>query len=182
MLYLLDASVLITAHHTYYPIDGVPEYWEWLSYMGQQGHVKMPFEIFDEVKDGPSDADKDLLFAWLQEESNKQALLMQDVVDPSLVQRVITEGYAADLSDDEVDQIGRDPFLVAYALSGKDRCVVTVETPAPRKQRQNRKLPDVCQTFGQNWCNPFAFNRALGFRTQWKQSLVNQGLSSAAGA
>ena len=113
---------------------------------------------------------------------NKQALLMQDVVDPSLVQRVITEGYAADLSDDEVDQIGRDPFLVAYALSGKDRCVVTVETPAPRKQRQNRKLPDVCQTFGQNWCNPFAFNRALGFRTQWKQSLVNQGLSSAAGA
>jgi len=52
MLYLLDASVLITAHNSYYPVDGVPEYWEWLAYMGEQGRVKMPFEIFDEVKDG----------------------------------------------------------------------------------------------------------------------------------
>jgi Domain of unknown function (DUF4411) len=33
MLYLPDASVLITAHNLYYPIDRVPEYWEWLSYI-----------------------------------------------------------------------------------------------------------------------------------------------------
>lgn len=171
MLYLLDASVLITAHNSYYPIDGVPEYWEWLTYMSQQGHVKMPFEIFEEVKDGPADADKDLLFAWLQEDVNKKALLLPDTVDPALVQKVIAEGYAADLTDDEVEQIGRDPFLIAYALSDKVRCVVTVETSAPKKQRQNRKLPDVCKTFGQSWCNPFEFNRALGFRTQWKQSI-----------
>jgi len=170
MLYLLDASVLITAHNSYYPVDGVPEYWEWLTYMGQQGHVKMPFEIFEEVKDGPEDADKDLLFAWLQEDVNKKALLLPDPVHPELVQKVIAEGYASDLTDDEVEQIGRDPFLIAYALSARDRCVVTVETSAPKKLRQNRKLPDVCSTFGQRWCNPFEFNRALGFRTQWKQS------------
>ena len=30
MLYLLDANVLITANNLYYPIDSVPEYWEWL--------------------------------------------------------------------------------------------------------------------------------------------------------
>lgn len=171
MLYLLDASVLITAHNSYYPIDSVPEYWEWLTYMGQQGHVKMPFEIFEEVKDGPDDAEKDPLFAWLQEDVNKTALLLADTVDPELVQKVINEGYAADLTDDEIEQIGRDPFLVAYALADKDRCVVTVETTAPKKQRQNRKLPDVCKTFGGNWCNPFEFNRALGFRTQWKQDI-----------
>ena len=34
MLYLLDASVLITAYNSYYPIDRVPEYWEWLVHMG----------------------------------------------------------------------------------------------------------------------------------------------------
>ena len=67
MLYLLDASVLITANNLYYPIDGVPEYWEWLAHMGDLGHVKMPFEIFEEVKDGPDNGEKDLLFAWLQE-------------------------------------------------------------------------------------------------------------------
>lgn len=168
MLYLLDASVLITAHHSYYPVESVPEYWEWLAYVGQQGHVKMPFEIFEEVKDGPDDAEKDRLFAWLQEDANKNALLLVDAVDPELVQKVIAEGYAGDLTDDEVDQLGRDPFLVAHALSGKERCVVTVETSAPRRQRQNRKLPDVCKTLGLSWCNPFEFNRALGFRTQWK--------------
>lgn len=171
MLYLLDASVLITANHSYYPIDGVPEYWEWLAHVGQLGHVKMPFEIFDEVKDGPDDSEKDLLFAWLQEDANKKALLLGDAVDPELVQKVMSEGYAADLTDDEVEQIGRDPFLVAYALSSTNRCVVTVETSAPKKQRQNRKLPDVCNTFKQVWCNPFEFNRALGFRTQWKQDI-----------
>lgn len=169
MLYLLDASVLITANNSYYPVDSVPEYWEWLTHMGQSGHVKMPFEIFDEVKDGPDDVDKDLLFAWLQDDVNKKALLLPDAVDPELIQKVIVKGYAADLTDDEVEQIGRDPFLVAYALSDEDRCVVTVETSSPKKQRQNRKLPDVCNSFGQVWCNPFQFNRSLGFSTQWKQ-------------
>ena len=171
MLYLADANVLITANNLYYPIDRVPEYWEWLAYMGSQGHVKMPFEIFEEVKDGPEDAEKDLLFAWLQEEANKKALLLDEKVDPVLLQKVIAEGYAPDLTDDEVEQIGRDPFLIAYCMVSKNRCVVTVETSSPRKQRQNRKVPDVCKVMGANYCNPFEFNRALGFRTRWKMDI-----------
>lgn len=171
MLYLADANVLITANNLYYPIDRVPEYWEWLAYMGSQGHVKMPFEIFEEVKDGPEDAEKDLLFAWLQEDANKKALLLDEKVDPLLLQRVIADGYAPDLTDDEVEQIGRDPFLIAYCMVSKSRCVVTVETSAPRKQRQNRKVPDVCKVMGANYCNPFEFNRALGFRTRWKMDI-----------
>lgn len=139
--------------------------------MGTTGRVKMPFEIFEEVKDGPDDAEKDLLFAWLQDSHHKKAMLLDAAVDPALVQQVLTAGYAPDLTDDEVEQIGRDPFLIAHALSAQPRCVVTVETSQPRKQRQNRKIPDVCNTFGQAWCNPFQFNRALGFRTQWKQAV-----------
>ena len=171
MLYLADANVLITANNLPYPIDRVPEYWEWLAYMGSQGHVKMPFEIFEEVKDGPEDAEKDLLFAWLQEDANKKALLLDEKVDPVLLQKVIAEGYAPDLTDDEVEQIGRDPFLIAYCMVSKNRCVVTVETSSPRKQRQNRKVPDVCKVMGANYCNPFEFNRVLGFRTRWKMDI-----------
>jgi hypothetical protein len=171
MLYLLDANVLITANNLYYPIDSVPEYWEWLAHMGATGRVKMPFEIFEEVKDGPDDAEKDLLFAWLQDSHHKKAMLLDAIVDPALVQQVLTAGYAPDLTDDEVEQIGRDPFLIAHALSAQPCCVVTVETSQPRKQRQNRKVPDVCNTFRQAWCNPHQFNRALGFRTQWKQAV-----------
>lgn len=167
MLYLADSNVLITANNLYYPIDRVPEYWEWLAHMGSRGHVKLPFEIFEEVKEGPDDMEKDLLFAWLQEDANKKALL-DEKVDPGLLQRVMAEGYAPDLTDDEVEQLGRDPFLIAYGLAAGERCVVSVETSAPRKQRQNRKVPDVCKAMGVSCCNPFDFYRALGFRTQWK--------------
>ena len=27
---LLDANILIVANNTYYPIDAVPEFWDWL--------------------------------------------------------------------------------------------------------------------------------------------------------
>lgn len=31
MLCLLDANVLIGAHNDYYPIDRMPQFWEWLT-------------------------------------------------------------------------------------------------------------------------------------------------------
>jgi hypothetical protein len=170
-LFLLDASVLIDANNLYYPVNAVPEYWEWLAHMGGVGRIKMPFEIFEEVKDGPKDEDKDLLFAWLQDEGNKNALMLDEKVDPKLLQTVIANGYAPDLNDDEVEQIGRDPFLVAYGKAKTDRCVVTVEKSKPKTLRQNRKLPDVCKGLGVQCCNPFEFNRALGFTTQWRQAI-----------
>jgi len=86
----------------------------------------------------------------------------------NLVSRVINEGYARDLTDDEIVQIGRDPFLIAYALaSPENRCVVTTEVSAPRKLRQNRRIPDICRTMGVQCCNTFAMLKALGFKTGW---------------
>lgn len=169
MLYLLDANVLITANNSYYPVDRVPEYWEWLLHVSQAGHIKMPLEIFEEVKDGPKDEEKDLLFSWIQQEESKQALILDEDVNTAFVQRVVYTGYANDLTDDEVDQIGRDPFLVAYALAGKNRCVVTAEVSKPSKKRHNRHLPDVCKTLGVCSCDPFELGRELGFRTDWRK-------------
>jgi hypothetical protein len=171
MLYLLDASVLITAHNSYYAIDRVPEFWEWLHHVGNAGQVKIPLEIFEEIKDGPKDADKDLLYGWIQETVNQDALLLKEQVDNAQVQHAVTAGYAADLMDDEVEQIGRDPFLLAYALvNPSGRCIVTAEVSKPKRVRQNRHLPDVCKTLGLKSCDIFAFNRALEFRTGWKKT------------
>lgn len=169
MLYLLDANVLITANNSYYPVDRVPEYWEWLRHMGEKGHVKICEEIFEEIKDGPKDEEKDLLFAWLQEQTNKDALLLDDEVDQVHVDTVVTKGYATDLTDDEIETLGRDPFLLAYVMvAPKDRCVVTVEVSKPKRLRANRQIPDVCKTLGLSCCDPHAMNKALGFRTNWK--------------
>jgi hypothetical protein len=169
MLYLLDANVLITASNLYYPIDGVPEFWDWIAHMAEQGTIKIPLENFEEIKDGSKDGFKDLLFGWIQQEAVRDALVFGEAVDVALVANVINTGYAPDLTDVEIIQIGRDPFLIAYGLaSPADRCVVTTEVSRPSARRQNRKIPDVCNSMGVTWCDTFAMTRALGFSTKWK--------------
>ena len=67
---------------------------------------------------------------------HKDVLRLKETADPTIVNKVVTEGYAPDLTDDELEEIGRDPFLIAYALTRpNDRRVVTVEVSAPGKQR-----------------------------------------------
>jgi hypothetical protein len=41
------------------------------------------------------------------------ALLLDEAVEVALVQQVVSAGYAPNLSDDEIEKIGRDPFLIA---------------------------------------------------------------------
>lgn len=131
MLYLLDANVLIDANRDYYPIERVPEFWEWLADAGVKGFAKIPLEVYEEIKDGNDD-----LAQWAKDDRNREALLLQEEADVSLVSYVTDAGYAPDFTDDEVEKIGRDPFLIAYALSAPSkRCLVTTEVSKPRLQR-----------------------------------------------
>lgn len=162
MLYLLDANVLITAKNLYYEFGRVDQYWEWLAFQAEQGHVKIPIEIYEEITVG-----KDDLAAWAR--ANKEALLFEEEVDVGLVQHVTSEGYAPDLTDIELEAIGRDPFLIAYALVDvENRTVVTGEVRS-NKRRQNRSIPSVCDTLGVKSCDQFAFGRFLDFRTTWRR-------------
>jgi len=161
MLYLLDANVLIRAHEDYYPIDRVPQFWEWLTAEAVGGHVKMPFEIYDEIaiSDGT-------LRDWLVEESVREALILDEEVDRTLFNRVLDQAYAPDLTDTELEEIGRDPFLVAYAMVTEQRVVVTKEVSKPSKMRGKRKLPDVCKTMGVVPKTDFEFYRERDFHTR----------------
>jgi hypothetical protein len=170
MLYLVDANVLITAHNDYYPIDGVPEFWDWLLHQATIGIVKMPFEIYEEIKLGGKDTQKDMLYNWVADGAVKKALLLGENVSAPLVSKCTKDGYAPDLTDSELLQIGRDPFLIAYAMvSPKDRCIVSNEVSAPSKTRHKRKIPDVCTTMGVQCYNIFQMMRMLGFKTGWKK-------------
>ena len=120
----------------------------------------------EEIEEGRDD---DPLKVWISNDANKGALLLVETVDAALVQQVVTVGYAPDLTDDEVEKIGRDPFLIAYALvNTAERCVVTTEVSRPSAQRQNRKVPDVCASVGVKCLGPFALNKVLGFHTGWR--------------
>ena len=167
MLYLLDANVLITANSTYYPIDQIPEFWSWMHHQAISNRMKIPREIMEEIKAGRKDDDP--LLDWICTAEIEAALLLDEAVDVALVQHVVSTGYAPDLRDDEVEKVGRDPFLIAYALVDPDnRTVVTTEVSRPTAQKHNRKIPDVCQAMGVVSCGPFTLNKALGFRTGWR--------------
>ncbi len=164
MIYLLDANVLIDANRDYYPLSRVPEFWEWLVFQGKSGQIKIPIEIYEEVTNGT-----DNLADWMKENEVKNALLLKEDVDVAKVADVVNRGYAADLRDDEVGKMGRDPFLVAHALHcSEERCIVTTEGSRPKRQRANRHLPDVCNVFGVKNCNTFQFIRELNFSTNWQ--------------
>lgn len=161
MPYLLDANVLIDANRDYYPIGRVPEFWDWLVDRATKQQVKIPLETYEEILAGNDDD----LTRWLRK--HRDLLLLDENVDETMVARVTDLGYAPDLTDEEVERIGRDPFLVAYALaSPAERTVVTTEGSKPSKRRANRHLPDVCDDFDVLHCNTFRFIEALDFTTR----------------
>ncbi len=163
MLYLLDANVLIDANRDYYPMDRVPEFWSWLLHHARNGTVKVPREIFGEPKAG-----SDEVADWLKRGHDGQELLLGEEVDVALLREVVSRGYAADLTDEEVIKVGHDPFLIAYALAAPDtRRVVTTEGSKPSAQRANRRVPDICRDLGVTSLNTFQFIRELNFSTGW---------------
>lgn len=164
MLYLLDANVLIDANRDYYPIERVPEFWEWLEYNGIRGNVKMPYEIFDEIKGGT-----DLLSEWVKKVEIKKALLLEKEPDPILVDHAVKTGYDKDLTDVEILKLGRDPFLLAYASTDSlNHRIVTTEVSKPTKTRANRHLPDSAALLGIQTRTTFQFMKELDFKTSWR--------------
>ena len=127
----------------------------------------MPLEMVEEIREGTDD-----LADWLSDRDNLDALCLDEEADVTLVRKVIDEGYAHDLTDQEVEIIGRDPFLISYGLAAaNDRCVVTNEISKPGKQRANRKVPDVCNKMQVAWMDSFGLIRALNFSTSWRTAV-----------
>ena len=117
MLYLLDANTLIDAKRDYYPISRVPEFWDWIIFQGQQGIIKIPIEVYEEFSDTKDkDGEKDELATWAEHIEIRNSLLLDEEAEQDLVARITYGGYVANPTDDELEKIGRDPFLLSYAL------------------------------------------------------------------
>lgn len=167
MIYLLDANVLIDANRDYYPISRIPEFWNWIAYQAKQGCIKIPVEIFDELVAGKSDD----LVTWIKSEEVKQNLVLSSCATAGVVASVVNSGYANDLSEEEIEKLGRDPFLISYAISSRDPVtIVTTEVSKPSKLRANKKVPDVCNLLGITWMHTFRLVKELNFSTSWNHS------------
>ena len=141
-------------------MERLPEFWDWLVAMGEGRRVQVPWELYEKLTRTDDD-----LARWLKD--NKDVLLLREELIPKLIRRVVHEGYAPDLTEDELEKLNEDPFLVAYALADAEyRCVVTTEVSKPTRARTNRHLPDVCRDFNVPCCDTFELIRTLDFRTQ----------------
>ncbi len=173
MLYLLDANTLIDAKRDYYPISRIPEFWEWLIHQGNQGNIKIPIEVYEEFSDTKDqNGEKDELATWADQREVKESLLFNEDAEQDLVARITYGGYVANPTDDELQKISRDPFLISYALKDiENRCIVTTEISKPSKEGANRHIPDVCKDFNIRCINNFQMIREMDFSTNWKNSL-----------
>lgn len=172
MLYLLDANTLIDAKRDYYPIDRVPEFWSWLIFHGLEGNIKIPVEVYEEFNDTKDkDGNRDTLATWAGQVEVKEALLFEEEAGQDRVARITYGGYVANPTDDELGKIGRDPFLLSYALKDlENRCIVTTETSKPKRVGANRHIPDVCKDFNIPCINNFQMIKQLNFSTGWNDS------------
>ena len=161
MMYLLDANTLMEAHDTFYPVDRIKPFWDWIHAQAEAGVIKMPLEVHGEF------TGDDLHVQWINDPDVKAALVLDETADPGLVQNVIDVGYqgtAPNFDDIQHTKYGQDPFLAAYALvDPAGRTVVTREKSKRSKRLGATKLPDACDDLGINWIDDFRLYRDLNF-------------------
>ena len=175
MLYLLDASSGITVQDTYYSQNSVPEFWSWLLFQARKGICKIPPQVFDEITSTNRQFEK-----WVLD--NRAFLTLDHSGNGELIQKVTSEGYGPNLSETELDKIGKDPFLIAPALEDPENCyIVTHETSKPAAQGANRKIPDICSQLGIKCLHTVEFIKELDFKTKWKDETPEQELALYSG-
>ena len=141
-MYIFDASVLIRANNEYYPMDRFWQVWEWLEKQAIDGNLKIPFEIFQELLNY-----NDNLSEWSTKRRGS-LVIDEDVVN---LERTISDGYGftAMPTEEQLDKMGRDPFLLSYCLNDfPNRIAVSHESSKPSRMNANMKIPDACGKLG----------------------------------
>ena len=135
MIYFLDTNVLIDADQLHFSIRERQDYWNWLLSLGKKGQLKIPESVYDEVKD------KDLV-GWLEEHKTVFLCRTEECL---IALPKVAQGYGDPLlSEEELEMLGADPFIIAHAIVAGGT-VVTHEKPTNATIPKNKKIPSVCQ-------------------------------------
>ena len=141
-MYLFDADSLILANRHDFPIGKDPgTFWDFLEDMGNQGQIRIPEAVFDEI--GGSD---DSLSAWLD---SRRHIFLVPTIDalPHISQVLNAYGPITDVDLEELNDRA-DPYLVAHALA-LGATVVTNEASHPGTTSPlNKYIPDICSCLG----------------------------------
>ena len=141
-MYLFDADSLILANRHDFPIDNNPgTFWEFLEDMGNQGQIRIPETVFDEIV-----RRDDALSRWL---SSRRIIFLIPTIDALPHLRYVLNAYGP-VTDIDLEELNEkaDPYLVAHALAS-GATVVTNEASHPNTTSpRNKHIPDICTSLG----------------------------------
>ena len=137
----------------------MPQFRDWILAQADAGTIKMPFEIHGDIAQGDGEHAE-----WITQARVRQALALQDEVDAGALNHVFARACGENLTDAELVEVGRDPFLVAHGLVCEDRVIVTNEVSMLSRVGSGRKVPDACDDCGMTWMDDFRRCREPDFR------------------
>ncbi len=135
MIYFLDSNFLIDAKNLHFPLDGKPDFWNWLLVLGKDGILRIPEAVYEEVTRGNDD-----LVEWVKTHKDIFHCNTAECVF-SLPQALA--GYGSPTEAD-LEFLRADPFVVAHAMASGGS-VVTGEKPKDTSIIKNKKIPTVCE-------------------------------------
>ncbi len=134
IVYSLDASSLIEAHHIY-PRTNFPSLWDELETLARNDRLKMPELVFDEVKD-------EEIKEWYEEKQLKSKIRVAiDLLDQNKAKALIQK-----LVNPDTGESGGDPWVIALAQDLPNGIVVTQEKASRNEDKP--KIPNVCGDLG----------------------------------
>lgn len=153
-VYWLDANVFIQAKNGPYGFALVPKFWVFLSEQLEQGAIRCPKLVYDEVMDG-----KDDLAAWFKTRREKGLCHHPDEIVQQCFSTVANY-VATKFKPHQVSEflLGADGWVIAHAMNG-DGIVVTQESD--RSHKSKIKIPTICKVFGVRCINTYQMLGAL---------------------
>lgn|SRR5487761_23131 len=153
-VYWLDANVFIQAKNGPYAFARVPQFWVFLSQQIEQGNLRCPKMVYDELVDGNDD-----LSGWIKPRREKGLCHhANEAVQACLT--TIANHVALKFKPHQVAEFlfGADAWLIAHAMDG-DGIVVTQESD--RSHKAKIKIPTICRVFGVRCMNTYEMLDAL---------------------
>lgn len=155
--YWLDASVLIQAFQGPYSFDIAPGFWDAISKSAQDGHLRSPEMVFNEIKPG------DDLEAWVKAHKDPLFVNADHTVQTTFapIAAHVQSAYSPEWAKRFL--AGADPWVIAHAQADSGT-VVTLEN---RLHPAHVKIPIVCDRFAVESISTYEMLKRLGIKLKF---------------
>lgn len=159
-VYLIDSSVFIEAHRSYYPFDVFVGFWNSIKILANQNRIISLDKVKNEIYHN-----EDELKKWC--ENNLPKDFFKSSADSIAKYQEIAkwsksnEHYREQAKTKFLDSDYADAFLIAYALTDADSIILATQEVGDPLSKRSIKIPDVCNEFNIQYCNTVEMLRSL---------------------